>query len=71
MISYKPLKVTLAEKEISRKELAKACNISTMTMARIDKGEQIGLNILDKVCQYLQVPLDKVVQIKLENSEDK
>lgn len=71
MISYKPLKVTLAEKEISRKELAKACGISTMTMARIDKGEQIGLNILDKVCQYLQVPLDKVVEIKLENPEDK
>ena len=71
MISYKPLKITLAEKEISRKELAKACNISTMTMARIDKGEQIGLNILDKVCQYLQVPLDKVVQIKLENPKGK
>lgn len=71
MISYKPLKITLAEKEISRKELAKTCGISTMTMARIDKGEQIGLNILDKVCQYLQVPLDKVVEIKLENSEDK
>ena len=71
MISYKPLKVTLAEKEISRKELAKACGISTMTMARIDKGEQIGLNILDKVCQYLQVPLDKVVEIRLENSRDK
>lgn len=71
MISYKPLKVTLAEKEISRKELAKACGISTMTMARIDKGEQIGLNILDKVCQHLQVPLDKVVEIKLENAEDK
>lgn len=71
MISYKPLKITLAEKEISRKELAKACNISTMTMARIDKGEQIGLNILHKVCQYLQVPLDKVVEIKLEKPEDK
>ena len=71
MISYKPLKVTLAEKEISRKELSKACNISTMTMARIDKGEQIGLNILDKVCQYLEVPLDKVVEIKLEKLEDK
>ena len=71
MISYKPLKITLAEKEISRKELARACGISTMTMARIDKGEQIGLNILDKVCQYLQVPLDKVVEIKLENPEDK
>lgn len=70
MISYKPLKVTLAEKEISRKELAKACNISTMTMARIDKGEQIGLNILDKVCQYLQVPLDKVVEIRLNKSEE-
>lgn len=71
MISYKPLKVTLAEKEISRKELAKACGISTMTMARIDKGEQIGLNILDKVCQYLQVPLNKVVEIKLNRSEEK
>lgn len=70
MISYKPLKITLAEKEISRKELAKACGISTMTMARIDKGEQIGLNILDKICQYLQVPLHKVVEIKLENPED-
>ena len=71
MISYKPLKVTLAEKEISRKELAKACNISTMTMARIDKGEQIGLNILDEVCHYLQVPLDKVVEIRLNKSEEK
>lgn len=71
MISYKPLKVTLAEKEISRKELAKACGISTMTMARIDKGEQIGLNILDKVCQHLQVPLNKVVEIKLEEPKDK
>ena len=71
MISYKPLKITLAEKEISRKDLAKACNISTMTMARLDKGEQIGLNILDKVCQYLQVPLDKVVKIELENPENK
>ncbi len=71
MISYKPLKVTLAEKEISRKELAKACGISTMTMARIDKGEQIGLNILDKICQYLQVPLNKVVEIKLEEPKDK
>lgn len=71
MISYKPLKIILAEKEISRKELAKACGISTMTMARIDKGEQIGLNILDKVCQYLQVPLDKVVEIKLDKLKEK
>lgn len=71
MISYKPLKITLAEKEISRKELAKACGISTMTMARIDKGEQIGLNILDKVCQYLRVSLDKVVEIKLETPQGK
>lgn len=52
-ISYKRLWVILAEREISQVKFRKDLTISTGTMTKLRKNEEVALSILLRICEYL------------------
>ena len=53
-ISYKNLWVLLAEKEISQVTFRKDLNISSGTMTKLRKNEEVALSVLLRICEYLE-----------------
>jgi DNA-binding Xre family transcriptional regulator len=51
-ISYKKLWIMLAEKEMSKQSLRENLEISTGTMTKLNKGEEVSLGTLLRICDY-------------------
>ena len=52
-ISYKKLLVLLIQRDISKVTLCKEVGIATGTMSKLNKGEEVALPILLRICDYL------------------
>lgn len=52
-INYKKLWILLIEKEIAPATLRKDLNISTGTMTKLRKNEEVALSVLLRICEYL------------------
>lgn len=52
-ISYKKLWILLIEKNISPAALRKDLNISTGTMTKMRRNEDVALSVLLRICEYL------------------
>ena len=53
-MSYKKLWILLAEKEISQVRFIKDLSISTGTMTKLRKNEEVALSVLLRICEYLK-----------------
>ena len=53
-ISYKKLWVMLAEKEMSKAEFRDNLELSTGTMTKLNKGEDVSLSTLLRICEYFK-----------------
>ncbi len=63
MISFDPLFNTLEEKGITLFELSAECGINTRTRAKFRKNENVSLETIVKICTYLDVPIESVVEV--------
>ena len=52
-ISYKKLWMLLIEKDITKPTLRKELGLSTGTMSKLNKGEDVALSVLLRICDYL------------------
>lgn len=64
MISYEPLFTTLEEKGAKLIDLMNAGIVSSRTMAKFRKGESVQLTTIERICKYLDVPIERVVRIE-------
>ncbi|WP_050640583.1 MULTISPECIES: helix-turn-helix transcriptional regulator [Clostridia] len=51
-ISYKKLWIMLAEKEMSKQSLREKLEISAGTMTKLNKGEEVSLATLLRICEF-------------------
>ena len=63
-ISYDPLWRTLAERNLSKKDLRHKAGIATATMAKLGRNESLTLTMIDKICCSLHCRIEDVVEIK-------
>lgn len=62
-ISYNPLWVTLITKGIkNRTELKNLIGISSGTLAKLSKDQEVSMNVLIKLSSALDVPLSSIVE---------
>lgn len=54
MISYRPLRITLAAKEIKKTQLIKLMGLSSRIVAKFDTNEYVSLEIIDRLCYFLK-----------------
>ena len=61
-ISYKKLWMLLIEKEITKPTLRKDLGLSTGTMSKLNKGEEVALSVLLRICDYLNCDIGDICE---------
>ena len=70
MVSYKPLFKLLVDRNMSKADLRRLADISPNTMTKLRRGEEVSMNILNKICSALQVSYGDIMEyVHLENSD--
>ena len=69
MISYKPLLKILIDKDMKKQDLVNAGILSWTTMAKIDKNQNISLDVIGKLCAALNCQPGDLLQY-LPDKED-
>ncbi|HGF8001610.1 helix-turn-helix domain-containing protein [Enterococcus faecium] len=62
-ISYKPLWHLLIEKEMNKKDLKEAANITNNVIARMGKDLYVNLETIEKICLALNCNVEDVISI--------
>ena len=71
MISYKPLRKLLIDKDLSCWELKDILQISSATMAKLNSDKIVSLVVIDKICKYLNCNIQDVMQYENKKKEKK
>lgn len=62
-VSYKRLWKLLIDKDLKKKDLAKIANISTYTINKLTRGENVNIETLAKICKALECGFDDIMEI--------
>jgi putative transcriptional regulator len=66
-ISYKKLWKLLIDKDMKKKDLREAAGISTASMAKLGKNENVNTEILVKICKALKCDISDIMEIVDDN----
>ena len=69
-ISYKKLWVLLIEKDITRAQMRRDLKIATGTMSKLNKGEEVALSVLLRICEYLKCDIGDICSVVKLKKED-
>ncbi|MGI5901080.1 MAG: helix-turn-helix domain-containing protein [Desulfitobacteriia bacterium] len=61
--SYKKLWKLLIDRDMRKKDLRMAAGISTASMAKLGKGENVTTDVLVKICRALDCDISDIVEI--------
>lgn len=61
-ISYKKLWVRLIERDIAKSTLREATRLSPGTMSKLNKGEEVALSVLLRICDYLNCDIGDICE---------
>lgn len=69
--TYKPLWKLLIDKEMTKKELMQRTAISKSTMDKMGRGENVSLEVLDRICSHFNCKIEDVIShCDLRKEED-
>lgn len=68
-ISYKKLWKLLIDKDMKRKDLREATGISTASMAKLSKNENLTTDVLLKICEALKCDISDIMEVSLDNQD--
>ncbi len=63
-VSYNGLWKMLIDKNMYKKDIAAELNISSATMAKMGKGENVSMDVLQKICDYLDCNIGDIVSFE-------
>ena len=69
-ISYKKLWVLLIEKDITRAQMRRDLKIATGTMSKLNKGEEVALSVILRICEYLDCDIGDICSVVNRKKED-
>ena len=62
-VSYKKLWKLLIDKDMKKKNLREAAGISTSSMAKLGKNENVTTDVLVKICKALKCDISDIMEI--------
>ena len=62
-ISYKKLWHLLLDKNMTKLDLRKLTGISTTTVQKLTRDESVGVDILLRICEKLDVRIEEIVEL--------
>lgn len=63
-LSYDPLWTTLRSRGLPKKSLVENGIITSAAMKKLERGEQVSLNVVQHLCEGLGVRIEQVVAFK-------
>lgn len=60
--SYKPLWKLLIDRDMTKKQLMQATGISKSTMDKMARGDQVSMDIIDRICSCLNCNIESVIE---------
>ena len=70
-ISYKPLWKMLLDRDMTKKDLREHSGISTTSLAKLGKGENITTDVLLKICEALNCNINEIMESEPEPGDEK
>ena len=62
-VSYKRLWKLLIDKDLKKKDLAKLANISTYTISKLNRGDNVNTDTLVRICHALNCGLEDIMEL--------
>lgn len=66
-ISYKKLWKLLIDKDMMKKDLAEKAGISSASVAKLGRNENVNTEILLKICKALQCDVSDIMEMTSDN----
>lgn len=60
--SYNKLWKLLIDKNMTKSDLRKAIGISSSTLAKMGKGENVSLEVIDKICCLFNCKIEDILE---------
>ena len=68
-VSYKKLWKLLIDRDMMKKDLAAAADISNYTISKMSKGENVTVEILGKICKALDCKIDDIMEFMTDKED--
>ena len=62
-VSYKKLFKLLIDREIKKGELAQAAELSSSTISKLAKNENVSMDVLIRICTVLEVDFGDIMEL--------
>lgn len=62
-VSYKKLWKLLIDKDMKKKDLAAAAHISTYTVNKLNRGENVNMDTIVSICKVLGCTFDDIMEM--------
>ena len=69
-VSYNGLWKILIDKKLQRKDLTEKLHISSPTIAKMGKGEKVSMDVLERICRYLDCDLGDIASFEIEENNN-
>lgn len=69
-ISYNGLWKLMIDKNLQKKNLIEDLNISSATIAKMGKGESVSVDVLERICEYMNCNIGDIMSFE-KNEEEK
>lgn len=70
-ISYKKLWKLLIDKDMKKKDLQILSGISSATITKLGRNENVNTEILKKICVALQCDISDIMEITIDGTQSK
>ena len=61
-LNYDNLWKLLIDRKMTKTEMRHAAGISTVTLAKMSRGEPVGAIVLDKICRAMKCDVEQVIR---------
>lgn len=61
-ISYKKLWMLLIQMDITKPQFRRDLNLATGTMSKLNKGDEVALSVLLRICDYLDCDIGDICE---------
>ena len=65
-ISYNGLWKLMIDKNLQKKNLIGDLNISSATIAKMGKGESVSVDVLERICEYMNCNICDIISFEKE-----
>ena len=69
-ISYNGLWKLMFDKNLQKKNLIEDLNISSATIAKMGKGESVSVDVLERICEYMNCNIGDIMSFEKEEKEE-